>query len=99
MRRTILCGQVIVPDEVFDGEVWIENGLISKINRKSEGYDDLDQSLNNVNLAVERFDFGSDYIMPGLIDLHGDAFEKALQPRKGVIVPVGWAMESFQHSI
>jgi alpha-D-ribose 1-methylphosphonate 5-triphosphate diphosphatase len=35
-------------------------------------------------------------ILPGLIDVHGDAFERALQPRPGVNIPVQIAMAELE---
>jgi len=35
-------------------------------------------------------------ILPGLIDVHGDAFERALQPRPGVNIPVHMALAELE---
>jgi len=35
-------------------------------------------------------------ILPGLIDVHGDAFERALQPRPGVNLPVALALAELE---
>lgn len=39
-----------------------------------------------------RFDAAGLLVMPGLIDLHGDAFERQIQPRPGVGFPAGLAL-------
>lgn len=35
-------------------------------------------------------------VIPGLIDIHGDAFERALAPRPGVMMPLEIAMAEFE---
>jgi len=35
-------------------------------------------------------------ILPGLIDVHGDAFERAIAPRPGVTFPIGIALAEFE---
>lgn len=38
------------------------------------------------------FDASGLCVMPGLVDIHGDAHERALQPRPGVAFPAGFAL-------
>lgn len=38
-------------------------------------------------------------ILPGLIDVHGDAFERALQPRPGVNLPVAIALAELESQL
>ena len=41
--------------------------------------------------AVPAEDVGSALVLPGIIDIHGDAFERALMPRDGVAIDYGHA--------
>jgi len=42
--------------------------------------------------GAARFDATGLLVMPGLVDIHGDAHERQLQPRPGVDLPVGLAL-------
>ncbi len=44
------------------------------------------------SLGGRRFDASNLLVLPGIVDLHGDAFERQLQPRPGIGVPVPLAM-------
>ncbi|RVT95447.1 alpha-D-ribose 1-methylphosphonate 5-triphosphate diphosphatase [Rhodovarius crocodyli] len=43
--------------------------------------------------APRRFDAAGCWVLPGIIDIHGDAHERGLQPRPGVGFPPGFALE------
>jgi alpha-D-ribose 1-methylphosphonate 5-triphosphate diphosphatase len=38
-----------------------------------------------------RWDMGDHLVLPGIVDLHGDAFERQIMPRPGVVFPVDLA--------
>ncbi|MBS7789507.1 alpha-D-ribose 1-methylphosphonate 5-triphosphate diphosphatase [Roseococcus sp. SDR] len=42
--------------------------------------------------AARRFDAKGLLVMPGIVDIHGDAHERALQPRPNVDFPAGFAL-------
>ena len=42
--------------------------------------------------GAARFDAAGLLVMPGLVDIHGDAHERQMQPRPGVDLPVGLAL-------
>jgi alpha-D-ribose 1-methylphosphonate 5-triphosphate diphosphatase len=42
--------------------------------------------------GAARFDAAGLLVLPGLVDIHGDAHERQLQPRPGVDLPVGLAL-------
>jgi alpha-D-ribose 1-methylphosphonate 5-triphosphate diphosphatase len=69
-RLGITGGRVLLP---HDGEqvvdVSLEDGHIAAIGRNGRG---------------ARFDARGLMVLPGIVDLHGDAFERQLQPRPGV---------------
>ncbi|MBU0738085.1 MAG: alpha-D-ribose 1-methylphosphonate 5-triphosphate diphosphatase [Alphaproteobacteria bacterium] len=63
--------RVVTPRHVLHGSVVVENGRIVEIH---EGPSHDPQAL----------DFAGDYLLPGLVDIHTDHFEKHLYPRAHV---------------
>jgi alpha-D-ribose 1-methylphosphonate 5-triphosphate diphosphatase len=63
--------RVVTRDEVFNGVVQIENGVIREVARGTTS-------------AADAQDWEGDYLLPGLIELHTDNLEKHLLPRPGV---------------
>lgn len=63
--------RVVTPSHVLHGSVVIDNGQIIEIH---EGPSHDPQAL----------DFAGDYLLPGLVDIHTDHFEKHLYPRAHV---------------
>ncbi|MDE2516114.1 MAG: phosphonate metabolism protein PhnM, partial [Rhodospirillales bacterium] len=74
---TISGGQVLDTAGWQDAALVIEDGRIAALGATSGG---------------RRFDASGLLVLPGLIDLHGDAFERQLQPRPGVDFPTGLAL-------
>ena len=60
--------QIVLPDEVIQGSVRIEDGLIAAV--------DAGGSVGE--------DFEGDYLIPGLVELHTDHLENHYRPRPGV---------------
>jgi alpha-D-ribose 1-methylphosphonate 5-triphosphate diphosphatase len=85
-------GTIVTPNDAFTGAIWIDNGKIAGISRDGEF------PLNDFphDEHAEKVDASGCYVLPGLIDLHGDAFEKAIQPRKNVMIQVPLALRSLQ---
>jgi len=72
MDLTIENGRVLTPDGAFiDAAVSIEDGRIAHIGDPPAK-------------ATQRLDVAGAYVLPGMIDIHGDAFERQLMPRPGV---------------
>ena len=63
--------QLVLQDEVVKGSLTCQNGLIQQI----------DQGPSSVNQAT---DFEGDYLIPGLIEVHTDNFERHMMPRPKV---------------
>jgi len=61
--------RVVLPDEVIEGSVRLENGTIASVDAGSSS-------------AGE--DFEGDFLIPGLIELHTDQLENHYRPRPGV---------------
>jgi alpha-D-ribose 1-methylphosphonate 5-triphosphate diphosphatase len=88
----IFNGIIVTPNEEFTGAIWIENGIIAGISRNDElPLKDFPQAEH-----AEKVDASGCFVLPGLIDLHGDALEKAIQPRKNVMIQVPLALRSLQ---
>jgi len=69
-RFSICGGNVLLPEGLCQTDIHIEDGVISH----SSGA----HSHGNV------IDATGLYVLPGIIDLHGDAFERQIMPRPGV---------------
>lgn len=65
---------VVGPGDVFSGHAVVENGVIVAAG----------PGALSGNSAL---DFGGDYLLPGLVELHTDHLESHLQPRPGVEWP------------
>ena len=61
--------KIVLPDEVIEGSLAVEDGTISAI--------DLSHASGGV-------DFGGDYLVPGLVELHTDHLENHYHPRPSV---------------
>lgn len=66
--------QIVLPDEVINGTVAIDQGVIKSIDQ------------GRVNLP-DALDCQGGYVMPGMIELHTDNMEKHFTPRPGVAWP------------
>jgi alpha-D-ribose 1-methylphosphonate 5-triphosphate diphosphatase len=69
---------VILPGEVARASVRIENGLISALDGARDGA----RVINGKGMIVA----------PAMVDIHGDAFERQLMPRPGVMIPTEAAL-------
>ncbi len=78
-------GRVLLDGVLHETEMLIENGVIGEIGASRPG--------------LRTFDARGLLVMPGIIDLHGDAFERQLQPRPGVEFPVAGALEETERQL
>jgi alpha-D-ribose 1-methylphosphonate 5-triphosphate diphosphatase len=69
---------VILPDEVARASVRIENGLIATLDGPLDG--------------ARVIDGRGMILAPAMVDIHGDAFERQLMPRPGVMIPTEAAL-------
>lgn len=69
---------VILPDEVARVSVRIENGVIAALDGARDG--------------ARVIDGRGMILAPALVDIHGDAFERQLMPRPGVMIPTEAAL-------
>lgn len=77
--------RIVTPTEVLAGTLVVRDGLIYDI---SEG----------ISTLASAVDFESDYLLPGLVELHTDHLEQHLHPRPGVrwSLPAGIAAHDAQ---
>ena len=74
----IVGGRVLTPDGLYPGEVAIRGSEIVAAGDLGEG--------------AARIDAGGGLVLPGIVDLHGDAFERQIQPRPKSRFPVDLAL-------
>ena len=71
MKHCLVGGKILIENEFIFETICMEDGVISGIGTKSGGVE-----TNVSGLTV----------LPGIVDLHGDAFERQLLPRPGVLI-------------
>jgi alpha-D-ribose 1-methylphosphonate 5-triphosphate diphosphatase len=77
MSETILTNAAIVTrDAVIRGDLAVRDGRIADV-----------APARAPSAAPGAIDFGGDYLLPGLVELHTDNFERAAAPRPGVRWP------------
>ncbi len=71
----------------------------------SDGLQTADLHLHDGRISFDgpatgsRFDASGLLVLPGIVDLHGDAFERQLQPRPGVNFPVDLALRDTESQL
>jgi alpha-D-ribose 1-methylphosphonate 5-triphosphate diphosphatase len=73
----IECGRALLGDELVDASLSIADGII------------VAGSPGHRPLTIDARDL---LVLPGIVDLHGDAFERQLMPRPGVHFPIDVAL-------
>jgi len=68
MSLLITSGAVLIDDELQARDLLLADGVIA----------------DSAESGARRFDAGGLLVLPGIIDIHGDAHERQLQPRPGV---------------
>lgn len=80
--------QVLTPEGWrHEASVWIEGGKIRTIGHAAEAH------------AAQRINGRGGYLLPGIIDLHGDAFERHITPRAGTQFPLELALAANDASL
>ena len=91
MRTIIQKGKLVIPSGVIDGSIIVFDNKISHI------IEDEDFVLVQTDQRdIEIIDADGCYVMPGLVDFHGDMLERAIQPRSKVFFPLDLALYSTQ---
>jgi alpha-D-ribose 1-methylphosphonate 5-triphosphate diphosphatase len=74
-------GRVLLPSGVEAADLRLEDGVIAAIGGATRGL---------------RLDATGLLVLPGIVDLHGDAFERSIQPRPGVPFPAPLALRETE---
>ncbi|MFC5652757.1 alpha-D-ribose 1-methylphosphonate 5-triphosphate diphosphatase [Paenibacillus solisilvae] len=98
MQLMIRGGQLVLPDRTAVGNLWIRNGLISRIELDATA-NNSSSKLNDDETETVTIDASGKYVLPGLIDLHCDAIEKEVQPRPGTLFPLDMAFMEFERKL
>lgn len=72
MERRIFSEHVVTPEGLFRAEVTVRDGAILAI-----------EPARSASVGVE--DWGADWLVPGLVDIHTDNLERHYQPRPGAL--------------
>ncbi len=76
--------RAVLDDRIIDdATIVVRNGLIESVGK-----------LDHVPAGA--IDGRGLYCIPGLVDTHSDGFEKELRPRPNVVLPVDFALRSFE---
>ncbi len=82
-RISITGGETLIEGEFIDKPVNIDSDLITDTPNKN------DQAINASGC----------YVLPGIIDVHGDAFERTIQPRPNVSFPLPLALADIDRHL
>ena len=70
-------GRVLLPEGEATADLRLEDGGVAALDGSARGL---------------RMDASGLLVLPGIVDIHGDAFERQLQPRPGVDFPARLAL-------
>ncbi len=84
--------------EIYNGRLLLEDGAISRQNLLVEG-DRITQIGAEALMSRERFNAAGMLVLPGIVDIHGDGFERQLMPRPGVFFPHEMALHETDHQM
>lgn len=74
-------GRLVLPSEtILDGAVLVEDGVIRAVCPEARP------------VGAHEIDLHGLLLMPGIVDLHGDAIEKEVEPRDGANLPLDYAV-------
>ena len=72
MERRLFAENVVTPEGLFRAEVTVRDGAILAIEPATAA-------------SVGAEDWGADWLVPGLVDIHTDNLERHYQPRPGAL--------------
>jgi alpha-D-ribose 1-methylphosphonate 5-triphosphate diphosphatase len=80
---TLTAGQVLTGAHLVAGDLHLAGGHITE----------------TPDPTALRLDAGGLHVLPGIIDLHGDAFERQIQPRPGIDFPIDLALQDTERQL
>ncbi len=87
----------MTPIRMTGGKVLLaSDGLVATDVNLSDGRIDTVGATGGKGIAL---DASGLLVLPGIIDIHGDAFERQIQPRPGVNFPVGIALRDTERQL
>lgn len=87
-KQFLYNANIVTRDQILeDTTLLIDDGRIEKIG------------LDACPSSAQEFDLRGAFLMPGLIDLHGDGIERMIEPRPGVVFPIDFAVRSIDQQI
>jgi alpha-D-ribose 1-methylphosphonate 5-triphosphate diphosphatase len=82
-------GQVLTADGLAEADVGIDDGVIAGIASAETAAPDGEQVIDARGL----------FVLPGIVDIHGDAFERQIMPRPKVTFPLDVALHETDRQI
>jgi len=79
--------------------ITITGGRVLQDNALRETDIGIANGLITESLGGRRFDATDLLVLPGIVDIHGDAFERQIQPRPGVAFDVGFALAETERQL
>lgn len=76
-------GWVLHSDGMREGDLFVSEGRIAEQARS----------------CARRFDAAGCHVLPGIVDLHGDGFERIIQPRPGVVFSPAVALQEADRQL
>lgn len=76
-------GQVLTEGRLIEGDLLLRDGRIDR----------------GTTPDAASFDARGLLVLPGIVDLHGDAFERQVQPRPGIGFPIDLALEDTERQL
>jgi alpha-D-ribose 1-methylphosphonate 5-triphosphate diphosphatase len=77
---------------IKDATIVTPNGTLRQAWLRVEGGRIAEIETGAANSNIRKIDAQGRYLLPGFIDLHSDAIEKALEPRPHVFFPRTWSL-------
>jgi len=86
MLLNVINANIVLPDEIVSAaSLTAEDGVISKID-------------GNISSGVV-IDAAGAYLMPGMIDIHSDQIEQAIEPRAGSVIDIAYALQEQEKQL
>ena len=70
--ESLACAGIVLPERIVSGRIGVEAGMITEVHADAEG-------------GAPAPDGGTDFLVPGAVDLHTDHAEKHVFPRASVV--------------
>jgi len=87
----VINGNLVLPDRVVKGHIEVDDGIIAGIHPERR----VPRDLENAEIV----DAEGMFVLPGLIDIHGDAIEKEVQPRPNTLFPLDTAFFELEKKL